>query len=65
MTRSAIQLCERCSHPREDVEGFVVIHKGGSKTAICFACIDDLKVIADQVRRQPPSPLPKLRVISP
>ena len=65
MTRHAVLLCERCSHPREDVEGFVVIHKGGGKTAICFGCIDDLGVIVEHSRRNPPPPAPQLTVISP
>ncbi len=44
--------CERCSHPRADVEGFIVIHKGRPGTYICFACIDDMKVIVEHVRAE-------------
>jgi hypothetical protein len=67
-TRSPI--CERCSHPREDVEGFIAIHKGGMAMYICFSCIDDMKVIADRYRAivaegystpRDPTPAPRLR----
>ena len=41
--------CARCSHPLEE-KGGILIHDGRPPTAVCFDCVDDMKVIADHSR---------------
>jgi hypothetical protein len=44
--------CERCDRPREEVEGFIIIHRGGMPPRLCFGCIEDLMTFVVRERER-------------
>ena len=45
--------CECCARRQTEVEGVIIIHRGGIKPRLCFHCIDELKTLADEARAEP------------